>query len=54
MPVDFWAGALIVLATSAAVIAALYAFALWASARSESYFTTLWNLVKQICSGDFW
>lgn len=50
----FWADFLIVLAASAAVIAALYALAIWASVRDESYFTTLWNLVKQIVTGEFW
>jgi hypothetical protein len=50
----FWAWALIVIALALVVTVLLYALALWAGAREESYWETVWGLVKQIATGDFW
>lgn len=49
----FWGVAVVALVFAALAAVLLYAFAVWVSVSDESYLATVWGLVKQMLSGDF-
>lgn len=51
MPV--WVWLLTGAASLCAVILMLYALAIWLSLREEPYLSTVWNVAKQVFTGEF-
>lgn len=50
----FWAGAAAVIVLVVIAVVLLYALALWWSVREESFISTVWGVVRQVATGDFW